>query len=201
LLAASYDETPNPLLALERRSLEPLLPDVRGKQVIDAAAGTGFWAAHCTRRGAHAIAVDFCQEMLRQAPLPAVLADMNNLPFPDQFADLSICAFGLGYSPGALAELRRVTRPGGVILVSDVHPDAIRSGWTRSFRHLDEVIAVEHQPYSLEDLRLPGLTLTALAQPALGEPERELFAQAGRLHRFDEAARQPAIFVARWTRS
>jgi malonyl-CoA O-methyltransferase len=200
LLAANYEEAPNPLLALERRSLAPLLPDVRGKHVIDAAAGKGYWATHCIRRGAAAIAVDFCEEMLRNAPRPAVLADMNHLPFPGEFADLTICALGLGYAPHALAELRRVTRPGGVILASDVHPDAIRAGWTRTFRHGNEVIDVEHQRYSLEELRGAGLSLTALVEPSFGEPERELFAQAGRLHRFDEATRQPAIFVARWTR-
>jgi len=201
LLAATYDEAPNPLLALERRTLEPLLPDVYGKQVIDAAAGTGYWAAHCIQSGARAIAVDFCREMLAIGPRPAVLADMNQLPFRDECADVTICAFALGYAPHGLAELRRLTRPGGVILVSDVHPEALRAGWTRTFRHRDDVIAVEHEPYSLEDLRLPGLRLTALVEPKLGEPERAVFDKAGRLHRFDEATRHAAIFVARWTRS
>src|SRR5712671_7479326 len=161
LLAATYDEAPNPLLALERRSLEPLLPNLRGKQIIDAAAGTGYWTSRAIALGARAIAVDFCQEMLRMAPRPAVLADINHLPLANESADVTICAFGLGYAPGALAELQRVTRRGGVILASDVHPDAIRAGWTRTFHHDSEVITVEHKPYSLEDLRLPGLTLTA----------------------------------------
>jgi ubiquinone/menaquinone biosynthesis C-methylase UbiE len=200
LLAATYDDAPNPLLALERRTLEPLLPDVRGSRVIDAAAGTGYWASRLIQRGARAISVDFCQAMLTLAPPPAVRADITHLPFPAECADLTVCAFGLGYAPGALTELMRVTRPGGVIFASDVHPDAIRAGWTRSFRYDKEEIAVEHHRYSLHDLQLPGLTLTALEEPRLGEPERELFAAAGRLHRFDEAARHPAIFVARWTR-
>ena len=43
LWAPSYEETPNALLALEERTLDPLLPDLRGKSVLDLACGTGRW--------------------------------------------------------------------------------------------------------------------------------------------------------------
>ena len=201
LLAPNYDSAPNPMLTLEQRAMIPLLPALRGATVIDAAAGTGRWASYCQARGARTIAADFCRDMLAHAPRPAVLADANRLPFPDDIADLTICAFALGYAPACLAELARVTRVGGVVVVSDVHPDAIRRGWTRTFRSGAEVIEVAHQPYELDDLATRGLKLDCLTERKFGEPERAVFARAGKLAKFDEASRHAAIFIARWTKA
>lgn len=198
LLAQQYDSSPNPLLALEQRTMTLLFPPLRGARVVDAAAGTGRWASHCKSHGARTIAADFCLEMLASAPRPAVLADVNRLPLPDGFADVTVCAFAVGYAPACLPELARITRRGGVVLVSDVHPEAIRRGWTRSFRSGIEVISVAHHPYALDDLVAPGLGLDCLIERQFGASEREVFAKAGKLAAFEEAAHQPAIFVARW---
>jgi malonyl-CoA O-methyltransferase len=195
-LAEGYDSAPNALISLEERTITPLLPDnLKGLVVIDVAAGTGRWAIHCAQRGARGIAVDLCIEMR-----PAVQADSTRLPFPDASTDVTICAFALGYAPACFTELVRITRPGGTLLVSDVHPDALKRGWTRSFRHRGDVIQVRDEPYDLTDLHAPGLQLSRLLEPHLGPPEREIFEHAGCLHRFDEACRPPAIFVARWVR-
>jgi len=200
LLAQNYDASPNPLLPLEQRTMTLLFPPLRGARVIDAAAGTGLWASHCQTEGAQTIAADFCIEMLASAPRPAVLADANRLPLPGDFADVTICAFALGYAPGCLPELARVTRKGAAVLVSDVHPDAIRSGWTRTFRHPTGAISVAHHPYALGDLVAPGLRLDFLIERRFGELERAVFEKAGKLAAFEEATRHPAIFVARWTK-
>jgi malonyl-CoA O-methyltransferase len=197
-LAEDYDSSPNALIALEQRTMAPLLPDkLEGSTVVDVASGTGRWARLCEQRGgqrgARVITVDFCAEMR-----PSVLADAARLPLPDASADVTICAFALGYAPECFAELVRITRPGGTLLVSDVHPEALKRGWTRSFRHRGEVIQVADQPYALADLSAPALRLTCLLEPHLGPPEREFFERSGHLGRFDEACREPAIFVARW---
>jgi malonyl-CoA O-methyltransferase len=194
ILAEDYDSTPNALIALERRTVTPLLPEnLEGLTVIDVASGTGRWALHCRQRGARAIAVDFCFEMR-----PSVQADAARLPLPDAAADVTICAFALGYAPECFSELTRITRPGGMLLVSDVHPEALKRGWTRSFRHRGQVIQVADQPYALADLCAPNLQPSSMIEPHLGPPEREFFEQSGHLHRFEEACREPAIYVARW---
>jgi ubiquinone/menaquinone biosynthesis C-methylase UbiE len=204
ILAKDYDAQPNALRQLEERTLAPLLTDLNRARVIDAAAGTGRWAHFCEKRGARVVAVDFCREMLDHAKSAAVVADVIRLPFKDGCADIAICAFAIGYTgsdPSAcLTELRRITRPGGSVFASDVHPGAIGRGWTRTFRSGEEVVDVAHHPYALEDLRVPGLELSLLLEPCLGPPEREFFRALGRVHRFEEAARGPAVFVARWER-
>src|SRR5438477_657666 len=130
LLARDYDRSPNPMLALEQRTMTPLFPHLRGARVVDAAAGTGRWASYCASQGAQTIALDFCADMLAGTLRPVVAADVNLLPLPDSVADVTICAFALGYAPACLPELARITRKGGTVLVSDVHPDAIQRGWT-----------------------------------------------------------------------
>jgi malonyl-CoA O-methyltransferase len=196
-LAEDYDSSPNALIALEERTMRPLLPEsLSGRTVMDVASGPGRWARICRERGARAIAVDFCLEMR-----PSVQADATLLPLPDASADITICAFALGYAPGCFAELVRITRPGGLILASDVHPEALKRGWTRSFRHGAEVIQVAGQPYELADLRANGLELSSLIEPCLGAPERGIFERAGQLHRFEEACGAPAIFVGCWLRT
>src|SRR5690242_2954482 len=147
-LAEEYDASPNALIALEERIMRPLLPlSMEGTVVIDVAAGTGRWARYCRTRGARAVTVDFCHEMQ-----PEVEADAERLPWRDGTADLAICAFALGYAPQCFPELARIVRPGGALLVSDVHPEALRSGWKRTFRSRGETIEVASQPYLLSDL-------------------------------------------------
>ncbi|MEO8099385.1 MAG: methyltransferase domain-containing protein [Acidobacteriota bacterium] len=197
-IADVYDQAPNPLLALERRTLEPLLPDLRGLLVADVAAGTGRWTEYCQARGAHTIALDACHEMLARAPRPSAQADARNIPLRDNSADMVMCAFALGYAPAAFAELVRILRPGGTLIVSDVHPDALARGWSRSFRTGAEVIEVAHEGYTLDALHHATLRLSHLLEPTLGEPERALFARAGKLEAFEQATRHPAIFVAQW---
>ena len=198
LWAATYDTTPNPLLALEARLLAPMLPVVEGRTVIDVASGTGRWARHLAAAGARVIAVDLCPEMLHRAPRPAVIADALKLPFGSAAADLVLCAFALGYMAHCLPELRRITRPGGTVIASDMHPDAIHRGWSRSFTSDSKVIHIRQRPYTLEELNAPGLRLVDFAESPFGAPEQPLFAEAGRIDLFDDACRTRAVFVAKW---
>jgi ubiquinone/menaquinone biosynthesis C-methylase UbiE len=102
------------------------LGDVRGKTIVDVAGGDGYWAAELAKRGAYTVAIDLAEEKLhrgRTLPRPPGLikGDALRLPFPDRSVDgtLSICA--IEHFPdgkAALAEMARVTRPGGVLALS-----------------------------------------------------------------------------------
>jgi SAM-dependent methyltransferase len=200
--AASYDAELNPLIELEARTLAPLLPALAGARVIDVACGTGRWLKYARARGAQAAGIDFCAEMLASCRGGVALADAARLPFADDFADVAICAFALGYlPPESLAELTRIVRPGGRVFVTDVHPAALERGWTRSFRSGGEVYQVRHRAYRLSDIvRAPGLELISLHQPAFGDPERIIFERAGKADAFADSQRTPAIFASQWLR-
>lgn len=96
-------------------------PDpVAGRVVLDAGAGTGAASRVLAARGARPISVDRSAGMLA-ANLDGVVGDLRALPFTDHSVDGSVAAFVLNHlsDPAAgLAELRRVTRPGGTVLAT-----------------------------------------------------------------------------------
>jgi demethylmenaquinone methyltransferase/2-methoxy-6-polyprenyl-1,4-benzoquinol methylase len=102
--------------------------------VLDLAAGTGTSSLSFTATGADCVACDFSLGMLRAGRsrltgreqrggrLALVAGDALRLPFRDGAFDAVTISFGLRNvaSPGAaLAEMRRVTRPGGRLVVCE----------------------------------------------------------------------------------
>lgn len=100
-----------------------------GEKVLDLAAGTGVSTVEFGRGGAWCVAADFSLGMLRsgklgkRGDLPMVAADALRLPFADGVFDAATISFGLRnfVDPGAaLAELARVVRPGGRLVICEV---------------------------------------------------------------------------------
>ncbi|WP_460741757.1 class I SAM-dependent methyltransferase [Mariniluteicoccus endophyticus] len=96
-----------------------------GEKVLDLAAGTGVSTQPFADAGATAIPCDLSLGMLkvgkeRLPRLPFIQADALNLPFADAAFDAVTISYGLRnfeHTVDALAEIRRVTRPGGRIVV------------------------------------------------------------------------------------
>ena len=112
--------------AVELAGLRP------GAQVLDLAGGTGDLArlfAKAVEPGGRVVLTDINHAMLaegrdkmidRGLALPVVQCDAEALPFRDRAFDAVTIGFGLRNvtrKDVALAEMRRVTRPGGVTLV------------------------------------------------------------------------------------
>jgi demethylmenaquinone methyltransferase/2-methoxy-6-polyprenyl-1,4-benzoquinol methylase len=99
-----------------------------GDLVLDLAAGTGTSSLAFTEAGASCIACDFSLGMLRVgAAKPAALVsfvagDALRLPFADEAFDAVTISFGLrnvADPDAALAEMLRVTRPGGKLVICE----------------------------------------------------------------------------------
>ena len=98
-----------------------------GGQVLVLAAGTGTSRAASARTGARGEAADFSLGMMsegrrRGAPVPFVGADGQHLPFAEDSFDAAVISFGLRnvHEPKlALAEMVRVVRPGGRVVVCE----------------------------------------------------------------------------------
>jgi demethylmenaquinone methyltransferase/2-methoxy-6-polyprenyl-1,4-benzoquinol methylase len=96
-----------------------------GERVLDLAAGTGISTVEFARSGAYCVAADFSKGMLRAGshrPVPMVAGDAMALPFADGVFDAVTCSYGLRNMPdtdGALAELLRVAKPGGRLVICE----------------------------------------------------------------------------------
>jgi demethylmenaquinone methyltransferase / 2-methoxy-6-polyprenyl-1,4-benzoquinol methylase len=118
---------------LWRRAVARITGAGPGDRVLDLAAGTGTSSLTFTATGADCVACDFSLGMLRAGRerhgsgrvggrLGWVAGDALRLPFRDGSFDAVTISFGLRNvaSPGAaLTEMRRVTRPGGRLVVCE----------------------------------------------------------------------------------
>jgi malonyl-CoA O-methyltransferase len=211
----------NPLMRAEERAMLALLPgDLRGYAVFDGGCGTGRYMIHALRRGAaRVVGADLSIDMLRRAdaelrsaypaaahpcasPQPSVphshllQAHLDALPLRDRWADLTICGLTIGHLEsleGALAELHRVTRPGGIILCSDFHPLSHARGWRREFNAKGQRYAVRHTPFQDSDWRGAcaslGLRIVSTLEPRLDPADIPAGA------RFDPAARDVPVAI------
>jgi len=99
-----------------------------GDEVLDACCGTGDLAIAAARRGGRVTGLDFSEPMLerarRKAPdLTWVRGDVLAMPFPDGGFDAATVGFGVRNVedlPAALAELRRILRPGGRLGILEI---------------------------------------------------------------------------------
>ena len=205
-----YDSQPNPLLALEQRVLGPMLPDVRGLDVLDVGCGTGRWLKQLAARNPRSLlGVDISPQMLLQAAAKLghncdlQLGSSTAIGFGNAVADLVLSCFVASYVDdlGALArEIDRVARPGATIFLTDMHPDTEASrNWKRSFEAEGSSTGIETRGWTLEQVTGAfldrGFQLLSLREPTFSLEERQIFDECGRLDLYESAAPFPAIYV------
>jgi ubiquinone/menaquinone biosynthesis C-methylase UbiE len=207
--APTYDACPNPLLAREERYLLPLLAGIRNRRVLDLACGTGRWLEQLIQTQAGAAGVDQSGAMLRIANEKGriagklVQADCTDLPFAAALFDLVIFSFALGHIrrlDSVVCEVARVTKSGGDIFVSDLHPEACARGWRVGFRDVHEAVEIEIFPRTsleiLETFLAAGFKCMSRVPLWLGEPERPIFSKACKsAASFTNAIAIPAVLV------
>jgi ubiquinone/menaquinone biosynthesis C-methylase UbiE len=156
--AAVYDADPNPLVALEEPLVAVQLGDVCGLDVLDLGCGTGRHSLPLAAAGANVTAVDFSAEMLARARAKPGAErvefrahDLHEpLPFRDQSFDRVVCGLVLDHIrdlAAAFAETRRVLRPGGFAVVSNMHPALMLRGVQARFT--DPATGRETRPESV----------------------------------------------------
>jgi ubiquinone/menaquinone biosynthesis C-methylase UbiE len=121
-------------LAIRDRIVELAEPR-RDDLVVDLGAGTGLLALALAPRVRHLVAVDISEPMLERlddraatdglANVEPLVADLRRLPLDDESATLVVSNYTFHHldDPGkelALAEARRILRPGGRLVICDM---------------------------------------------------------------------------------
>ncbi len=134
--SSTYDQPGNGLFAVE----EPVVHDIVGRlppgTALDAACGTGRHTEFLAARGHRVIGVDSSPDMLQRARHRVPRAefrqgDLHRLPVPDGHVDIVVCALALSHVANlepVFSEFVRVLRPGGHLVVTDVHQERVALG-------------------------------------------------------------------------
>ena len=151
-----------------------------GQRVLDLAAGTGTSSEPYADAGIDVVACDFSLGMLkvgkrRRPDINFIAGDATNLPFADNSFDATTISFGLrnvNEPKKALAEMLRVTKPGGRLVIAEFSQPVVplwRTMYTEYLMRALPAIASEGclQPGRL---RVPRRVHPRLAGP--GPPRR-----------------------------
>jgi ubiquinone/menaquinone biosynthesis C-methylase UbiE len=181
--APTYDG-PNPAVEAEEPIVHGILADLPVGVALDAACGTGRHAAKLAELGHQVIGVDATEAMLdlARAKVPGGdfhLGRLEDLPLEDASVDLITCALALTHVPElepVLRELGRVLRPGGAVVLSDIHPiNTIVGGGLAGFPEADltkGIPYVENLTHHVSDyiaaFNVAGLSIVRCVEPTMG---------------------------------
>jgi SAM-dependent methyltransferase len=204
LWAPTYGE--NAVTFLENQLVMALGPSVVGRHLLDVGCGTGMRSGAAD--AAVAVGLDLSADMLGRATGARAVADVRALPVATAAFDLVWCRLMIGYVRDlgpAYAELARVCRPRGTVVVTDFHPDAVAAGHRQSVRDPDGVRhEIEHYVHTpaahLAAATRGGLRLARHKHGDVGPAVESFYADAGRLDLFREQMGLRIVLALAWTR-
>jgi SAM-dependent methyltransferase len=180
----TYDNPGNPLIEVEQPVVWSILDAIEPGAALDAACGSGRHARRLVDLDHQVVGVDSSPEMLEKArtSLPQAVfyeSELSSLPLESASFDVVVCALALEHVQNlrsTIGELSRVLRPGGRMVLSDLHPTAVAlggvaffqdahggAGVVRGFGHL-------HSDY-LSAFRGAGLVVRDCFEPRFGPYE------------------------------
>jgi len=209
--AETYDVRANPIVHLEGPFMAALFARLDPGRALDAACGTGRHTEVLAGLGHDVVGVDASPAMLGRARERLPEADfregqLDALPLDDGSVDLAVCSLALTHldDPGpAIAELARVVRPGGRIVLSDVHPAWIALGAQAAFRDADERRGyirnhIHWVSAYLRVFRAAGLTVLDSHELLYGREEADLWIDAQEIDvdvAYEALVGMPAVLV------
>jgi SAM-dependent methyltransferase len=126
----------NPAIVLEESLTDPILAAAPRGRALDVACGTGRRVARLAALGHDVSGIDLTPAMLERArsrcPTAALtVGSWDHLPYEDATFDIVTSALALCHAVDLRApvrEMARVLRPGGWLVVSDIHPTSTALG-------------------------------------------------------------------------
>ena len=210
--ATTYDNASNPIFLAEEPVVHGLLTSYPVGAALDAACGTGRHAAYLASLGHRVTGIDSTAEMLRvaMAKVPGAAqfqtADLTAIPLLDGEMDLAVCTLALTHCSDLgppIRELARVVRPGGHVVISDVHPFmtmlGVHGGYRRNPSELGFVRNHVHLTSDyLTAFQEAGLNVVKCIEPLWGDQEIATMGFAEQMPDLMEAAVRGIPIVIVW---
>ena len=190
--APTYDDQANPIVIAEQAAVRAVVERYPVGAALDAACGTGRHAAYLASLGYDVTGIDATPAMLETARATAAgvrfeVGRLESIPLGDASVDLAVCALALTHLPDpapAIEELARVVRPGGRVVVSDVHPFSVMLGAQAGYRQVEGSRGfVRNYVHLASDylswFAAAGLRVVRCMEPRWGAEELATFGAAG----------------------
>jgi SAM-dependent methyltransferase len=187
--ANHYDKTRAVSDETMDRTISLLSSELRDRgRVLEVGVGTGLLALRLHEAGIPVSGLDLSAPMLAKlvekaggaSPFPLVVGDATMIPFADEAFGAAYLRWVLHLIPGwraALAEMARVVRPGGVLLVSlgafDEVGTAIRARFSEITGLSTDPVGLMWGEHDALDAELEGLGARLRVLPAIPEEEEE----------------------------
>jgi ubiquinone/menaquinone biosynthesis C-methylase UbiE len=210
LWAAAYDAQPdNLMLVLDEQLFTGLLNEtvLKDKTVVDIGCGTGrHWKEILSRSPLSLIGYDVSAEMLRilQQKFPqqkAIRLVNNEVGEPSNSCDIVISTLALAHIPNpeaAMQEWVRILKPGGEIIITDYHPEALTKGGNRTFRYNNKLVAVKNYVHTLTRVlaiaKQLELTVLRTVERKIGEEVKVFYEKQNALSVYEKFKGVPIIY-------
>lgn len=191
---------------LEEQTVTELGVPTSACRLLDAGCGTGRRLR--SSDAALRVGIDLTPEMLDRADGADLIstADVRALPFSSAAFDVVWCRLVIGHvaDPAtAYAELARVCRAGGIVVVSDIGSEAVAAGHRRTFRDsAGAVHEIEHFMHSAQEhdalARAVGLELVMRRDGIVGPTIKRFYHDAGRLSAYHAQLGLPIVVALSW---
>ena len=196
-------ETETAVSRLEDQLVAELRVPTAGLSLLDVGCGTARRLPNAD--ALFAVGVDLCAEMLSAAHGDHLLAvaDVRTLPVATGSFDVVWCRLMIGHVSdlgACYAELSRVCRGGGSVIVTDVCAAAIDAGHRRTFRDTDgETWEIEHYIHNFDRHETAalasGLVIETAREGTVGPGIRDFYESAGRLAAYEEQHGLPLVMA------
>jgi SAM-dependent methyltransferase len=187
--ADHYDRTRAISDEAMERTISLLASELRDRgRVLEVGVGTGLLALRLHEAGVPVSGLDLSAPMLAKLvekaggapPFPLVRADATTMPFGDRAFGAAYLRWVLHLIPdwrAVLAEMARVVRPGGVLIVSlgafDEVGTAVRARFSEITGMSTDPVGLMWANHDALDAELEGLGLRLRVLPAIPEEEEE----------------------------
>jgi 2-polyprenyl-6-methoxyphenol hydroxylase-like FAD-dependent oxidoreductase/ubiquinone/menaquinone biosynthesis C-methylase UbiE len=158
--AEVYDESPNPVVAMDERHTLGMLACRPGERILDAGCGTGRHLGRMLAAGSQPTGLDFSSGMLavarrRHPGVPLLQGDLEAAyPFADGAFDAALCALvaeHLEQPELAFREMARVLGAAGRLVFSVFHPRMAAAGMQAQFIKGDVGYRLGAQRHTVDD--------------------------------------------------